>query len=123
MLLGVLKGLVHRAHVLCDEKEDLLEELELLRNVFICNGYPEHLVSKTLRESWPRETLKAVLRGVQQDVEKEKNEDYFEVLHAPYVRGFSESLQRKLRKVQIGFVPKKRDTVHSVVQVKTEGEF
>ena len=107
MLLGVLKGLVHRAHVLCDEKEDLLEELELLRNVFICNGYPEHLVSQTLRESWPRETLKAVLRGVQQDVEKEKNEDYFEVLHAPYVRGFSESLQRKLRKVQIGFVPKK----------------
>jgi hypothetical protein len=123
MLLGVLKGLVHRAHVLCDEKEDLLEELELLRNVFICNGYPEHLVSQTLRESWPRETLKAVLRGVQQDVEKEKNEDYFEVLHAPYVRGFSESLQRKLRKVQIGFVPKKRETLHSVVQVKTEGEF
>ena len=113
MLLGVLKGLVHRAHVLCDEKEDLLEELELLRNVFICNGYPEHLVSQTLRESWPRETLKAVSRGVQQDVEKEKNEDYFEVLHAPYVRGFSESLQRKLRKVQIGFVPKKRETLYT----------
>ena len=37
MLLGVLKGLIHRAHVICDEKEDLLEELELLRNVFICN--------------------------------------------------------------------------------------
>ena len=79
------------------------------------NGYPEHLVSQTLslRESWPRETLKAVLRGVQQDVEKEKNEDYFEVLHAPYVRGFSESLQRKLRKVQIGFVPKKRETLYT----------
>ena len=49
MLLGVLKGLIHRAHVICDEKQDLLEELELLRNVFICNGYPEHLVSATLK--------------------------------------------------------------------------
>ena len=34
MLLGVLKGLIHRAHVLCDKKEDLLEELALLKDVF-----------------------------------------------------------------------------------------
>ena len=31
MLLGVMKGLIHRAHVICDLKEDLLEELDLLR--------------------------------------------------------------------------------------------
>ena len=40
----------------------LIEELDLLKNVFISNGYPEPLVLKTLRESWPRETLKAVLK-------------------------------------------------------------
>ena len=85
MLLGVLKGLIHRAHVICDLKEDLLEELDLLKDVFIGNGYPEHLVTKTLNESWPRETLKAVLKGVQQDVEVENQKDFFEVLHAPYV--------------------------------------
>jgi hypothetical protein len=98
MLLGVLKGLIHRAHVICDEKEDLLEELELLRNVFICNGYPEHLVSATLKESWRRETLKAILKGIQHDVEivEEKEKDYVELLRAPYVKGFSEELQRKL---------------------------
>ena len=33
--LGVLKGLVHRAHLFCDLKDDLLSELELLRDVFI----------------------------------------------------------------------------------------
>ena len=33
--LGVLKGLIHRAHLLCDQKEDLLYELNLLRYVFI----------------------------------------------------------------------------------------
>ena len=38
MLLGVLKGLIHQAHVLCDFKEDLLEELALLKNVFISYG-------------------------------------------------------------------------------------
>ena len=52
LLLGVLKGLIHRAHKLCDLREDLLEELTLLRNVFINNGYPEKLVRETLNKSW-----------------------------------------------------------------------
>ena len=56
---------------MCDLKEDLFEDLDLLKNVFISNGYPEHLILKTLREPWPRETLKAVLKGVQQEVEVE----------------------------------------------------
>ena len=30
MLLGGLKGLIHRSHVICDKKEDLLEELSCL---------------------------------------------------------------------------------------------
>ena len=86
MLLCVLKGLIHRAHVLCDLKEDLLEELALLKNVFITNGYPEKLVKKTLEESWAKETLKAVLVGVEQDMEVEgKTKQYNEVLHAPYI--------------------------------------
>ena len=85
-----------------------MEELDLLKDVFIGNGYPEHLVvTKTLNESWPRETLKAMLKGVQQDVQVENDKDFCEVLHAPYVKGFSEGLQRKLRKLQIGLVLKK----------------
>ena len=47
LLLGVMKGLIHRAHVLCDEKQDLLDELSLLRDVLIANGYPEKLVKDT----------------------------------------------------------------------------
>ena len=97
-----------------------MEELELLRNVFICNGYPEHLVSQTLRESWPCETLKAVLRGVQQDVEGENNESYFEVLHAPYVRGFSEGLQSKLTKFRLGLFLKSEKNFILFVQVEKE---
>ena len=116
MLLGVLKGLIHRAHVLCDKKEDLLEELALLKDVFLSNGYPEKLVLKTLEDSWAKETLKAVLKGVEQKVKVEKpKENYFEVLHAPYVKGFSEGLQRRLRRLQVGFVPKSGETIYSNV--------
>ena len=68
---------------------------------------------QTLNESWPRETMKAVLKGVQQHVEVENDKDFFEVLHAPYAKGFSEGLQRKLRKLLIGLVPKKQDTIYS----------
>ena len=45
-----------------------MEELELLKNVFISNGYPEKLVLKTMKESWAKETLKAVLVGIEQEV-------------------------------------------------------
>jgi len=121
MLLGVLKGLIHRAHVLCDRKEDLLEELELLKNVFISNGYPEKLVLKTMKESWAKETLKAVLVGIEQEVEVITREKaFFEVLHAPYVKGFTEAwlgkynsekyrcifentIQRSLKKIQLKY--------------------
>ena len=44
---GVLKDLIHRAHVICDLKKDIFEELDLLKNIFVRNGDPEHLVMKT----------------------------------------------------------------------------
>ena len=75
MLLGVMKGLIHRAHVLCDLDEELLEELTLLKDVFISNGYPEKLVLQTLEQSWATETLKAILVGVQQEVRQRKRKN------------------------------------------------
>ena len=111
----MLKGLIHRAHILCDMKEDLLEELALLRNVFVSNGYPKKLVLKTLEESWATETLKAMLVGIEQEVRADEKMEYFEVLHAPYIKGFSEGLGRKLRRLGIGFVPKKGETIYTNV--------
>ena len=57
--------------------------------------------------------MKAVLKGIQQDVQVENNKDMFEVLYSPYVRGFSEGLQRKLRRLQIGLVPMREETLHT----------
>ena len=53
-----MKGLIHRAHLLCNQKEDLLSELNLLKDVFISNGYPKKLVEKTIKNSWKVELEK-----------------------------------------------------------------
>ena len=53
---------------ICDWKEDLLEELALIGNVFMSNGHPMELC--------------------EQEVRTEDRKEYFEVLQAPYVRGF-----------------------------------
>ena len=99
----------------------MLEELALLKDVFLSNGYPEKLVLKTLEDSWPKETLKAVLKGVEQKVKVEKPKDsYFEVLHAPYVRGFSEGLQRRLRTSSWVCSKEWRDNIFQCVQVETK---
>ena len=33
---------------------------------------------------------------------RKTKDNYFEVLHAPYVKGFYEGLQRKLRRLHVG---------------------
>ena len=89
---------VNQAHLLCDIKEDLLNELELLRNVFICNGYPKKLVEKTINDSWKVELKKQIYNELEEvdpdHHEKEEKSEYFDTLHAPYIAGFSEKLQR-----------------------------
>ena len=110
--LGVLKGLIHRAHLLCDLKEDLLDELNLLRDVFISNGYPYKLVNKTINESWSTELKKSTMEEFE---EKEENYEYFEVMHAPYVQGFPKKLQKGLKRFGVGFVMKKGVTLTSLL--------
>ena len=46
--------------MICDLKEELSEELDVLKDILIGKGYPEHLATRTLNESWPREILKMV---------------------------------------------------------------
>jgi hypothetical protein len=112
ILLGTLKGLIHRAHTLIDKKEDLLHELSLLEDVFISNGYPQKLVQKTIKDSWSIETTKAL-----KQIERPQPEvsEFYDVLHAPYVERFSEMVQRQLKKINIGFVPQKGLTIQSLV--------
>ena len=63
-------------------REDLIDELNLLRDVFVSNGCPYNLVQKTMNESWIAELKKCVMEEFE---EKEESHDFFGVLHAPYV--------------------------------------
>ena len=45
-------------------------------------------MKRTLEKSWEVETLKAVLVGVQQEVKPVNQKEYYDVLHAYYVKGF-----------------------------------
>ena len=37
------------------------------------------------------------------------------MLHAPYIKGFSEGIGRKLSRLGLGFVPKKGETIYTNV--------
>ena len=114
--LGVLKGLIHRAHQLCDLKEDLLNELQLLRDVFVSNGYPRKLVERTINNSWKVELKKEIYASLhEEDIlhqnEEEENPGYFETLQAPYIAGFSERLAKDLNCINVGVTFKKGHTL------------
>ena len=115
--LGVLKGLIHRAHLLCDLKEDLLSELNLLRDVFISNGYPRKLVEKTINKSWKVELKKAMKELLLEQNENQQKEEseYHDVLHAPYISGFSEQLARDLKQIKIGVTFQKGNTLYNSI--------
>ena len=90
--------------------------------MFIANGYPEKIVRKTIDASWERETFKALLSEMDEDTTPQTNKEFFDVIHAPYIQGFSENLQKKLRHWNIGFVPKKEATLFDqLCQLKPKG--
>jgi hypothetical protein len=116
-LLGVLKSLIHRAHAFCDKKNDLLDELALLKDVFVSNGYPSHLVQKTIDESWQLEIKKQLenVRIREDGIADQRRNNFNDIFHAPYVQGLSENLQRQLRPLNVGFVPMKGDTIGTMI--------
>jgi hypothetical protein len=100
--------------MLCDLEDDLKGELSLLEKVFIENGYPPRLVRKIIRESWSVETRKMILMEMEnQQEEKQEGKEFFDVLHAPYIKGFSEKLQSKLKQLNVGYVMKKETSIQT----------
>jgi hypothetical protein len=72
MLLGVLinnyKGIGAQGTCALRQKGRFIGGVGFTENCFVSNGYPEQLVQKTVQESWAKETLKAILVGIEQDV-------------------------------------------------------
>ena len=105
---GILKGLLYIAYKLCDEPEDLQEEIDFLTDIFIANDYQPEEVDKIVLTYSPKE------RDSNDDVmdEETKKDD---VICIPYVPKCSENLQRKLGKLGVKVVFKKGQTLSDLI--------
>jgi GIY-YIG catalytic domain len=109
--VGILKNLLLIASRICDRKEDFSNEVNLLRDVFISNGYPWQVVDRAIKDSLEKKTRRSL--GI--IAEGKKESEFYDIVHAPYVEGFSELIQKKLRKMNVGFVMKRGETIGKVL--------
>ena len=98
--LGIVKSMLHRAHNLCDEGEPLDNEICLLNNAFIANGYHPKDVDQIISSY--------------EHHKKENNEEAkhrCDTICIPYVRGPSDSLRKQLAKEGVNLIFKRGKTL------------
>ena len=70
-------------------------------------------MERTVKDSWKIELEKKMkkiaeeLRKAELDTHQEEektNKEYYDVLYAPYIAGFSESLQKELKPLKVGWL-------------------
>ena len=81
--LDIIKGLLHQAYKLCSTPEDLKEEIELIANTFIANGYPPERVDQVIKSY-----------NHQQKEESTIAEKSHNILCILYVKGVSDKLEK-----------------------------
>ena len=76
-------------------------------------GYPRKLVDRTIKDSWKKELEKEMkkLQIEQHGEQQENNSEYYDVIHFPYIAGFSEKLATNLRNLNIGVTFQKGTTL------------
>jgi hypothetical protein len=72
-------------------------------------------VKKVVNESWESELRKSIQKQTSNEKPKEESSKYYDVIQAPYIRGFTEKLQKDLSNLNIGFVMKKTQTISSLL--------
>ena len=97
---GIIKYLAHRARTICSNEESTHDELEQLQTIFEKNDYPPELTNKCLHS-----------KSRQKPTEDEERPP---TLNTPYIKGFSEKLERACRPLKI------RTTFSSKRTLRTE---
>ena len=62
-----------------------------------------------------KEMISRMIAASDTEAEDEDN-DYHNVIHVPYIKSFAEKIARELKKLNIGWVMKRRATIKSKVQ-------
>ena len=106
MHLNGIKGLLYRAHKICSTT-DLQDELEMITNTFIANGYPPHKVDFIVNSYKPKDETK--------NCEEKDDQEMLDTLCVPYVKGVSEFLENALKKERVRLIYKKGRTVGTLL--------
>ena len=72
-------------------------------------------MKKTIDESWAHELKKSFEREIKPQEEKVENDEYYDILHIPFIKNFSGFLGSEFKKLNIGVVMKKGRTIGSVL--------
>ncbi|CAN0014396.1 unnamed protein product, partial [Heterosigma akashiwo] len=116
--LGSLKGLVNRAVRLADSEEDLAEEIKLLSDAFIVEGFAVEEVDTTVENYLAKIRSKESKRGDQTQVadgECQQEEEKRHVITSLYVPGVSDKLRRQLKGYNVDLVFKRGQTLGSLI--------
>ena len=85
-------------------KEGLEVERKHLQEVFEANGYPPALVQKTLAKHSRQQVLKDSSEETKQDI-----------LCLPYIRGFSEEIEKAIKDLHVRAVFKSQQTLRKLL--------
>ena len=97
---GTIRCLAERARKICDQ-EVIQEEMKHLNNAFRMNGYPQHLITRNLREK--------------KQTRKRRQEDKPPTLFLPYVKGISEKIEVTCTKLGVRAVFKSKGTLRQTL--------
>ena len=103
--IGTIKTLVRRAKIVCSTEESLTDELDYIKKTMRLNGYPEKLITKTIKQ-----TLSFNSRS--------KNNQNLEApkLFIPYEKGISEQLKRVANKYGLEVIFRRSLSLKSKLQ-------
>ena len=71
-----------------------------------------------MQKSWERETKKMIMRMTgsgRGESDEEQEGTYYDVLHTPYIEGFTDKIMRELKKLNVGWVLKKKSSIKTEV--------
>ena len=107
-----MKTLAYRAKTVVSEREDRRKELEHLRGVLKCNGYPDWILRELKEDNSDEREVKRP-EPVKETSDKERNKKIPVVI--PYIKGFSEQIRRVLGKYGIPTYFKPTNTLRQLL--------
>ena len=98
---GIIKCLEKRTKTICLTESERTAELNILREVFVANGYPDNLVRRQLKQDAKKR-------------DRDNKDQALPVLRLPYIPTIANRIRRLCQKLDIRFVCSSSNTIRSI---------